>query len=427
MARGSSKGQTPTQAAAPARLASLDAFRGFVILTMIFVNYCSGMSGIPWWMEHAPADMDGYSYVDVVFPGFLFIVGVAIPLSLQKRIARGDSRWGLLFRIIPRALSLMFLGTIFVSKENYSSEATGMPSYLWDFIFYLSMMVLWRVEPSPKGRGEGEGKVARSAVSKILRIAAFAALAIIVVIFRQNLEDGAGTAWLRTSWWGILGMIGWAYLASSIAYLLTKGSQTALMGILGFMIALYIGEMHGSLWDWVNGIENFLGVGGLFSAHAALVVAGVLVGNLLVTEASHGTRLRFMFWLGLGLYTAGQLIRPLHKISKIGGTDAYVLVTAGECALLLLLFYWLMDVKGWTKWADFLVPVGVNPLLAYILPDFFNSVLSIIEKTGLRLWGFFWPLLEGGGWSAVGNAAIMTAIMLGLTGILTRKKLILKL
>ncbi len=66
------------------RLISLDAFRGFVILSMIWVNYLAGMPGIPYWLEHTSAHADGITLPDLVFPGFLFIVGIAIPLALHR-------------------------------------------------------------------------------------------------------------------------------------------------------------------------------------------------------------------------------------------------------------------------------------------------------------------------------------------------------
>lgn len=88
----------------PERLASLDAFRGFDILVMTFVNYIAGMAAVPFILRHAPADMDAFTLTDVVFPGFLFILGVAIPLSLQKRIVQGDS----LGRILNRQPCLPF-------------------------------------------------------------------------------------------------------------------------------------------------------------------------------------------------------------------------------------------------------------------------------------------------------------------------------
>ncbi|MCK7479402.1 MAG: TIM barrel protein [Candidatus Moduliflexus flocculans] len=66
------------------RLASLDAFRGFDILAMVFVNYIAGMKAIPFFLRHAAAGQDVFTLTDVVFPGFLFIMGVSIPLALAK-------------------------------------------------------------------------------------------------------------------------------------------------------------------------------------------------------------------------------------------------------------------------------------------------------------------------------------------------------
>src|SRR4051812_8165327 len=66
------------------RLTSLDAYRGFVILIMTWVNFIGEMPGIPAWLKHAPATQDGFTFPDLVFPGFLFIVGIAIPLALGK-------------------------------------------------------------------------------------------------------------------------------------------------------------------------------------------------------------------------------------------------------------------------------------------------------------------------------------------------------
>src|SRR5512143_2845548 len=94
------------------RLASLDAFRGLVILAMTLVNYLAGVKNIPAWAKHMPQDADGYTFVDVVFPAFLFIVGVAIPLALHKRMARGESLLLLLRRVLGRSASLLFVGVI---------------------------------------------------------------------------------------------------------------------------------------------------------------------------------------------------------------------------------------------------------------------------------------------------------------------------
>ena len=83
------------------RLLSLDAFRGLVIAAMVWVNYIAGMPGIPYWLEHASARADGITLPDTVFPAFLFIVGVAVPLSLHRSI--GHATPGLAARLAWRA------------------------------------------------------------------------------------------------------------------------------------------------------------------------------------------------------------------------------------------------------------------------------------------------------------------------------------
>src|SRR5664279_1630166 len=122
----SPSGDTPVpRSGALARLASLDAFRALVILTMTFVNYLAGISNIPAWAKHMPSDADGYTFVDLVFPGFLFIVGVAIPLALHKRMARGESPLSLLQRVVARSASLLFVGVIMVNSSYFSADASG--------------------------------------------------------------------------------------------------------------------------------------------------------------------------------------------------------------------------------------------------------------------------------------------------------------
>jgi predicted acyltransferase len=74
------------------RISSIDVFRGLTIFAMIFVNDLAGVRDIPAWMKHVPADQDGMTFVDVVFPAFLFIVGMAIPFAIAKRFKSGYSQ-----------------------------------------------------------------------------------------------------------------------------------------------------------------------------------------------------------------------------------------------------------------------------------------------------------------------------------------------
>ena len=92
------------------RIASIDAFRGLTILVMVFVNQLAGVSGVPQWARHMKADADAMSFVDVVFPAFLFIVGMSIPFALNQRQARGDDGAALQRHVLARSLGLIVLG-----------------------------------------------------------------------------------------------------------------------------------------------------------------------------------------------------------------------------------------------------------------------------------------------------------------------------
>src|SRR3954465_12171882 len=118
------------------RVLSLDVFRGLVIVVMTFVNYLSPVKEIPAWAKHWPENLEGYTFVDVVFPAFLFIVGVAIPFALQPRIDRGSCNWALGCKIFGRSAALIFLGVLTVNPHFYAPEAL-LPKPLW---FLLAML-----------------------------------------------------------------------------------------------------------------------------------------------------------------------------------------------------------------------------------------------------------------------------------------------
>src|SRR5258708_13561454 len=95
----------------PPRVSSVDLVRGLTILVMIFVNDIAGVHGAPPWMKHVdPSTADGMTFVDVVFPAFLFIVGLSLPVALERRVAevgRGVRLWG---HILSRTLALLIIG-----------------------------------------------------------------------------------------------------------------------------------------------------------------------------------------------------------------------------------------------------------------------------------------------------------------------------
>ena len=118
------------------RVLSIDAFRGITILVMIFVNELAGVHDIPQWMKHMPRDADAMSFVDVVFPGFLFIVGMSIPFAISLRLKSRASFIQLQQHILFRTLGLLVLGFFMVNAEGgYDEKAMGISINLYDDYF----------------------------------------------------------------------------------------------------------------------------------------------------------------------------------------------------------------------------------------------------------------------------------------------------
>ena len=208
------------------RIRSIDALRGLTILVMVFVNQLAGVSGMPQWARHMPADADAMSFVDVVFPAFLFIVGMAIPFALEQRLARGDDGADLQRHVLGRTLGLVVLGLFMVNAEAGFNEAF-MPLRIpaWSLAFYACVYLVWGVYGSavPGGRN-------------LWRSVGVLGLLALADAYHGGKD---GTGWMTHQWWGILGLIGWSYLIACTAYLACRARVARLLVAVAGCIAFY--------------------------------------------------------------------------------------------------------------------------------------------------------------------------------------------
>ena len=396
-------------AQASRRLASLDACRGFVILAMIWVNYLAGMPGIPYWLEHAGPRADGITLPDLVFPAFLFMAGTAIPLALRREVAPGAPGLTvpLLGRLLWRAGSLMVAGVVLAEAWRYDDAAALLPRALYFTLFYGAMLLLWR-----QGLARGW-----------LFWLGAALMAALLLLFRGRVEAGSPSVYLQHSWWGILGMIGWAYLVCGVLYLLARGRDGALWTCLVLLLALYAGGTDGWL-PLPPLLQEFVNVPQVLGSTSANVMAGVLAGRILLaqSDAAPARAVMPLVALALVLLAAGLLLRPFYGINKIHATAPYTLVCAGITLALFVLFYWLCDVRGWRGWCAWLLPAGGNALLAYIAPDVWEQLAAL-----LHLPRFWWPYWQQGGMAGLLNGAVLALAMVGVTALATRAGLRLKM
>jgi len=386
------------------RIASIDVFRGLTIFVMIFVNDLAGVRNIPGWMEHAPANGDYMTFVDVVFPAFLFIVGMAIPLAINKRLKNGDSVLEIWKHILIRTAGLLVLGFYMVNIGGVDPALTGMSKYVWMLLFFITVIMVWNRYPATENQ-------VKQWIYRGLKIVGVVTIIILAAIYRRHTSDGIG--WMRTQWWGILGLIGWAYLATVIVYLLFRKHLPAVIGSIVFFLGLYIGEKSGAL-GFLSGINQIVALGSQVGAHAAIATSGMVLGMLFFKGSpadSPAKRIRWILVYAVFLFVIGFLVRPTYGISKIYATPTWVLFSAGYCSVLFALLYWLVDIKGKIKWANFLRPAGKNPLLAYILPSIVFAILMIL---GISILSDYF----GSGIVGIIRSLVFAWLMVWITGLL---------
>ena len=390
------------------RILAVDAFRGLTFLVMVWVNEMHGVTGISAWWKHMPANADAMSFVDVVFPAFLFIVGMSIPFAVHARIAKGDGWWALQGHIAWRALALIVMGVFMVNAEPGYVHTASMPLPIeaWSLLFYAAVGLLWGVYRAPS-----------PAIDRALRGAGIALMAVLALLYRGGPD---GTQGLAPQWWGILGLIGWAYLIASLLYQLSRGRVAMLWLMLAGCVAYYAG--HNALGDDAGGLATTLLSQEGHAAHTSIVLAGVICallyherGNAPSLDQRHARALA----MAATLLAAGFALRPWFPISKIYATPSWCLLSAAACVLAYALLQALIVQIGATGWVAWVEPAANNPLVTYLLPFVIAAVMG---------WaGWSWPVAFKQGAFGIVFCALYAAAILWAVGRLTRWGVKLKL
>jgi len=389
----------------PGRIASIDVLRGLDVLLMLFVNELAGVRGAPRFLLHTPPSGDGITITDVVFPAFLFIMGMAIPLAIGGRLARGQTRGGVARHVLTRGLALLVMGLLMVNGEHAGDHGPLSPE-LWNALLVVGIVMVW-----------GTSAVAAARFVRALGMALLLLLAL-----GYPASDGVGLLQLRPYYWGILGLIGWSYLVSAAVYLALGDRPAALVGGVVLLYCVYVGAEIGHV-AWLNALEPHL-IGRWIAAHAAVALSGTALGVGLVRERALGGAPSRIAKQALGhaaafaaagllLHTAGKL-DPGFWVNKVLATPPWCLLSSAWTCLAWTLVYWLVDVKGWRPWRVVSM-AGENALVAYLLPLFLLSVFALsaplfgglnpYETLGratsagfVRAAVFAWVVVRLGGW-----------------------------
>ena len=364
------------------RITSIDALRGFVMFTMIFVNALHGAGQVvPDWMVHFDnrhAGGSGMTFVDLVFPAFLFLVGMSIPFAVGSRLAKGEPIWRIAVHVLTRTLSLLMLGILEVNGSP-DSQLLGWPGWLWP-VWMFACAILAFGSVSPCGDNPIPNTVKRcKTLTTVLRVAGFAGLIYLTFVFRGPNDQRIITLLpfsIHTKWWGILGLIGWAYLIAATVFLIFRAHRTALLSCFALLVCLYPAQKTG-LFDHLW-FEHYASLGETLGAHASIAVAGLLLASILVSPdlLTHRSRVNFTVLFVAGCFVAARLLAGLYGISKDAATPSWCLWSCAITAALWLGFYYLCDVTPAQAITPFTI-AGQNVLLAYLLSEILPSFSAL--------------------------------------------------
>lgn len=348
------------------RIKSIDILRALTMFFMIWVNDFWSLTSIPKWLQHAKGTEDYLGFSDVIFPLFLFIMGLSIPFAIEQRKNNKTSTLSISKHIMIRSFSLLLIGVFMVNYETAHQESMLIDQYSWCFLMATAVTLIWM-------------HWKKSPVSKKWHLP-LQYLGIVILIFLAFIYKGGanGQLGLTTQWWGILGLIGWAYLINGLVYLFSKGN----IYILIFSCILFnLLSVFNNL-ELLPKLDGFLGYFSVLyqGTIPAFTMSGILASLVLKKHTfSIQKKITVLIVIGVLFISYGIVTRQYWGISKIQGAPFWLSICTGIGFLLLPLFYFVADIKKKTKIFSIIAPAGTATLTCYMIPYFIYPIRNSIN------------------------------------------------
>ena len=325
---------TKTSDARPKRLMALDVLRGITIAGMILVNNPGGWDEIYSPLRHA--SWNGLTPTDLVFPFFMFIMGISAYLSLRKY--NFEFSMPVVWKIVKRTV-LIFLVGLFLTWFSMFLRGVYNGAELWETVMTFDHIRILGVLP---------------------RLAlCYGVGSLLGIIFSRK-----ALKWL----------VALMLVAYAVILVLGHGFEFADHNVIAVVDRAVLGEAH-MYTDYVDGVSLKFDPEGFLSTLPSIahMLVGFLCGGLIVANKNNETRINKLFIVGTVLTFAGFLLSYGLPINKKIWSPTFVLTTCGLASSLLALLIWIIDVKGYRRWSRFFEVFGVNPLFLYCL----SAVLAL--------------------------------------------------
>ena len=334
------------------RLLSVDVFRGITITGMILVSNHGDSSNAYPAMLHA--EWHGWTPTDLIFPFFLFIVGIAMVMSFDKKLEAGQDRTAIMKTAFVRGLKIYALGA-FLGVFYYNF-------YNPDFSWWTERL---------------EGIRFMGVLQRIGIVFILTAAIVLLAGKRGRIVAFVGA------------LVGYWALMTYVPYTLPNGDTA--VGLWDYannfaaaMDHYILGANHTYFRDTKPFAFDLLGVVSTMTA-VATCLSGVLVGMLLSTERSNGEKMRLLVITGAIAVVVGMLLDGIVPINKPIWTSSYVIMSSGYAMVTLGFLIWLVDMKGYKNWSAPFVVYGANSIAFYMLSGVVGKIMGMIRFDGTSL------------------------------------------
>ncbi len=323
------EGETGTRAPAPRtkqRLESLDVFRGATIAAMLLVNNPGTGDAVYPPLRHA--EWHGWTFTDLIFPFFLWIVGVAMTFSFAKRLACGDGRGTLLLHALRRSAVIFALGLFLAAVPRFDPGTIRIPGVLQ-------------------------------------RIAVCYLVATVIYLWSGVRGQILSTAALLGGYWIVM------------RFVPVPGHGAGALDVDG-NFAHYVDSMllRGHMWA-----SNTWDPEGIVSTLPAIATTllGILTGHILRARRSAPEKTAWIFLVGNALIVAGLAMDAWLPINKNLWTSSFSVFMAGMAASVFAACYWLVDVQGLRRWAKPFAIYGMNAIALYVMAGLLAKLLAYVR------------------------------------------------
>ena len=359
------------------RLRSLDTFRGITIAAMIVVNNPGTWDHVYGPLQHAA--WNGWTPTDLIFPFFLFIIGVSITFSLEQRRGRGGRNRDIIWNVARRTLLIFALG-IFLN---------GFPLFDWSVLRIPGVLQ---------------------------RIALCYGVASLVVLTWDVRGQCLSALVLVIGYWMVM------------ALLPTDGATPeATVGARIDDLLLHGHLLHDG-WDPEGVLSTLPAI--------ATTLVGVLAGHWLRSPRDASARVAGLAVAGIAAVGVGLVMDRWCPINKNLWSASYVVFTAGAALGGLAVCYWLVDVCGYRRWATPFIVYGMNPIVAYVLSTLIAKEMflwrvprsdgSVLDLHSYIFESVFLPLARPVDASLL-YAVAYTFVWLGVAAVLYRNRVLIKI